>query len=116
MDGWNFIAHKVILSALAIFFKKLLVKYKNPYSLIFMRRIKSESQLLHPIMIKKLNLKKKQTEPCEKKSTKLELFGLNERVIEEAISKVKKTDKVTPKVSYIGTVDFASKVILLSSY
>ena len=37
---------------------------------------------------------------------------MNERVIEEAISKVKKTDKITHKVSYIGTGDFASKVIV----
>ena len=69
MDGWNFIAHKVILSALAIFFKKLLVKDKNPYSLIFMRRKESESQLLHPIMIKKLNLKiKNRQSPVRKKA------------------------------------------------
>ena len=63
VDGQKFKAHKVILSASSIFFKKLLVNEKNPHSLIFMRGIENESQLLHSFTIKKQILKETRMSP-----------------------------------------------------
>ena len=54
VDGQKLKAHKVILSASSIFFKKLLVNNLHHHPLIFMRKIENE------------------------------VFGLNERVFEEA--------------------------------
>jgi len=47
VDGQKFKAHKVILSASSIFFKKLLVNNLNHHPLIFMRKMENESHLLH---------------------------------------------------------------------
>ena len=43
VDDEKFKAHKVIISALSNFFKKLLVKTKNHHPLIFMRKMENES-------------------------------------------------------------------------
>ena len=47
VDGQKFKAHKFILSASSIFFKKLLVNNFNNHPLIFMRKIENENHLLH---------------------------------------------------------------------
>ena len=59
-----------------------------------MRGTGNESHLLHSFTLKKQN----QVEPCVIFITKIELFGLNEKSIEEARLKVKKKEEVKNKV------------------
>ena len=52
VDGQNLKAHKVILSASSISFKKLLVNNLNCHTLIFIRKIENKSHLTHSLIIK----------------------------------------------------------------
>ena len=70
VDGQKFKAYKVILSVSNIFFKKLLVNKFNHHPLIFMRRMKDESCLLHKFTLTKQDLI---------------FIRLNKKKIEEAI-------------------------------
>ena len=50
------------------------------------------------IYIKETKLERNQMQAFVKKNTKIELFRLNERVIEEARSKLRKTEQVKHRV------------------
>ena len=50
------------------------------------------------IYIKETKLERNQMQAFVKKNTKIELFGLNERVIEEARSKLRKTEQLKHRV------------------
>ena len=52
VDGQKLKAHKVILSASSISFKKLLVNNLNCHTLIFIRKIENESHLIHSLILK----------------------------------------------------------------
>ena len=66
MDGQKFKANKIILLASNIFFKIILLNDKNPYSLIFIRKIENLIQFLHSFTLKKENLKHKKVKPFVK--------------------------------------------------
>ena len=83
VDGQKFKTHKVIFSASSIFFKKLLVNNLYQHSLIFMKKIENESHWLHYLHLRN-KLERNQGEPFLIFITRIKLFGLNERVIEEA--------------------------------
>ena len=68
VDGQQFKAHKLILSASSLFFKKILLNNLNHHPLIFMGE----------------KLLQNQVKPFVIFITGIEPFGLNERVIEEA--------------------------------
>ena len=59
VDGQKFKAHKVILSASSIFFKKLLVNNLNHHPLIFMTKIENTSHLLQLFTLKEKKTWKK---------------------------------------------------------
>ena len=83
VDGQKFKAHKVILSASSIFFKKLLLNNLNHHPMIFLRKMENESHLLNQFYAKTKKNEGNQVEPFVIFITKIELFRLNERVIEE---------------------------------
>ena len=77
-----------------------------------MRKIENESHLLHWFTLKKTKLERNQVKHFVIFITRIELFGWHERVIEEAIGKVKK--KFKTRFACIGTGAFAWKVNVIT--
>ena len=99
-DGQKFKAHKVILSASSHLFKNLLVNEKHSHPLIFMNGVQHEilQALVTFIYSGETQLKKDNVESFVKLITDIELFGVTEKIIDDARSKSKMEEKVQNKV------------------
>ena len=83
VDCQKFKAHKVIISASSIFFKKQLVNNLNHHPLLFMRKIEDESHMLHQFTLKK----------TWKKPGGIELLELNKIVLRKQEEKYRRSLK-----------------------
>ena len=70
-----------------------------------MRGLVKTSHLLHSFTLKKKKLERRQVEPFVKYITRVELFGLNERVIEEAKIKSKGKTKEEKKKTNLHALE-----------